>query len=49
MTLPEDVLNARCPHGQPYMRCKAKDCNDYLSNLEDEAAEERAEIEFNEI
>jgi hypothetical protein len=44
MAVPEHVLNLECPHGVAHMSCKTKECNDYLSNLEDEAAQERIDF-----
>ena len=43
MALPEHVLNETCGHGRARMDCDTDECNDYLSDLEDEAAEELAQ------
>lgn len=43
MELPEHVLNATCPHGVALMSCKTKECNDDLSQMQDEADAEHAQ------
>lgn len=42
MTLPEHVLNNHCDHGVPKMQCETKQCDDDLSEMEEEAARELA-------
>ncbi|MFJ4356948.1 hypothetical protein ACIP25_11825 [Streptomyces massasporeus] len=35
MSIPEHILNARCPHDELYAECEDQGCNDYLRSIEE--------------
>lgn len=43
MTLPEHVLNRTCHHDQVVNDCEADECQEMLSQMEDDAVRERLE------